>query len=233
MANSNSDPEQAGDAAASLRADEERKRAEIRRKAEADLAAFNEQRQKEVEERRRQRAAAAEASPPQSAGYAAAPMPGPLPAGALQALLGSGGAGGSMEEMLKTALANPGLAGALQQAMQSSSPAAAAAGPPGPSPIAVRVREAGVENSAFRRVLLRAADGASAGPPTFAQVESLVAAKFASSRRPDGSEVGLRRLVTLIRLSDNLQVADDEDVAELSEGDELEATFAKLAGSSP
>jgi len=114
--------------------------------------------------------------------------------------------------------------------------ALAPAVPPPPRQFAVRVREVG--GTAFRRVVLRDAEvehvaqqvkhEVQGGPPSFAEVESRLCTKFRTARGPDGTEVGPRRLVTLVRLSDSLELGDDEDVALLHDGDELEATFAAL-----
>mmetsp|Transcript_22246 Transcript_22246/g.46091 ORF Transcript_22246/g.46091 Transcript_22246/m.46091 type:complete len:282 (+) Transcript_22246:20-865(+) len=110
-------------------------------------------------------------------------------------------------------------------AAASSAPVQAAA----PKP-AVRVREAG--STSFRRVVLQdssngAEEGqAGGGSTSFVEVEARVCAKFRNVRGPDGNELGERRLVKLVRISDSLEVADDEDVLVLQDGDELEATFA-------
>merc|ERR1740129_701611 len=129
----------------------------------------------------------------------------------------------------------PGLSAALAAAGSASSAAPApAAQASSAQPMAVRVREAG--SASFRRVVLQAAEsagaegggGAPAGPPCFQEVEKRICTKFSSSRGQDGQEVGLRRLVTLVRIADSLEVADDEDAALLRDGDEMEATFAAL-----
>ena len=42
-------------------------------------------------------------------------------------------------------------------------------------------------------------------------------------------QVGERPLVALIRIRDQLEIGDDEDLRELRAGDELQATFAERA----
>eukprot|EP00930_Biecheleria_cincta_P077435 TRINITY_DN64731_c0_g1_i1.p1 TRINITY_DN64731_c0_g1~~TRINITY_DN64731_c0_g1_i1.p1 ORF type:complete len:234 (+),score=68.00 TRINITY_DN64731_c0_g1_i1:188-889(+) len=224
------------DAGKALQAEEEehRRRAEIRRQAEAELAAFNEKRKQEIEARREKNRAeqAAREGCGYGAGAPAAATPfasEPGAAAGLQALMGglAGSGSGGMEAMIKAALANPAVAAAVQQAATSQTRPSE---PPAQSCLAVRVREvtaAEASSGAFRRVVLRPATGGASGPVPFKEVESLVAAKFATNRRPDGSEVGLRPLVSLVRVADGLQVGDDEDVEELRDGDELQATFAQ------
>ena len=99
---------------------------------------------------------------------------------------------------------------------------AASSGGYAPSKSGLRICEA-EELRSFRRVPLPGGVAFT----SFVELEAAVAQKFASKRRADGSEVGVRRLVSLIRLQDQLQIGDDDDVAELREGDELEATFAE------
>lgn len=92
--------------------------------------------------------------------------------------------------------------------------------------LAVRVREGEDVGQGFRRVVLRSAD-AKVSELNFDEVEKRISAKFKSTRGLDGEEIGLRRIVSLVRISDKLQIGDDEDVALFREGDELQATFAE------
>mmetsp|Transcript_91971 Transcript_91971/g.297621 ORF Transcript_91971/g.297621 Transcript_91971/m.297621 type:complete len:246 (-) Transcript_91971:89-826(-) len=222
--------------------EEELRRAAIRRQAEADLAEFHERRKREIQERQQRNRERTEAS---SAGARPAEVPANLLSGALAAAAAGAGGGAGLPPAIQAALANPAAAAALQQALSggmaglslapgqmpgsASGSAGSAAAPP---QLAVRVREAG--STSFRRVVLRpvtdegAQEGGPAGPPTFAEVEARVCAKFRSARGPDGAEVGPRRLVTLVRLRDSLEVADDDDASLLQDGEELEATFAAL-----
>lgn len=182
--------------------------------------------------------------PGMSAAAAAAAAPAPTPATS-SACPGGGGDLASMMSALATSpdggaliqagLANPAAAAALFSAATgggagaaSSSQAAPLASAPSSVPLSVRVREVGSDGArggAFRRVVLQDASGGG-GPLSFAEVERRVATKFSSSRGADGRELGLRRLVTLVRLKDDLELADDEDAALLAEGDELEVKFA-------
>lgn len=218
--------------------EEHRRRAEIRRQAEADLAAFNGKRKQEIDARREKNRA--EQAAREAGGYVAGGPPAAAPfaatdlgaAAGLQALMGSlaGSGSGGMEGMIKAALANPAVAAAVQQAATSQPRPSETLQTAAQSGLAVRVREvttAEESSGAFRRVVLRPATGGASGPLPFKEVESLVAAKFATNRRLDGSEVGLRPLVSLVRVADGLQVGDDEDVEELRDGDELQATFAQ------
>eukprot|EP00439_Symbiodinium_sp_Y106_P040748 s3644_g5.t1 len=118
-------------------------------------------------------------------------------------------------------LSNPAVAAALQG---KAAPVAAAAAVR--KKVELRVREVGDAGASFRRVVLT--EGTPRTGTTFSQVESRVSEKFASKRDTTGREVGLRPLVSLIRLRDNLQIGDDEDVEQLEDGDELEATFAAV-----
>ncbi|CAE7501746.1 unnamed protein product [Symbiodinium natans] len=128
---------------------EERQKAERRRAAQAELAEFNAQRQRELEARRQERAKQAEAASQKDAtpasgtlgGYVSAPaVPEPFKA-LVQAC-------GSSEEMMRM-LSNPAVMAALQgKAPEAPSVAAAK------QKVEVRVREAGDAAAAFRRVLL-------------------------------------------------------------------------------
>ena len=90
----------------------------------------------------------------------------------------------------------------------------------------VRVCEAGSEGGAYRRVVLPgAADPAS---ERFAKLEAAVCEKFSTARGRSGEAIGVRRLVTLVRARDNLEIADQEDVALLGSGDELRVTFVEF-----
>lgn len=87
--------------------------------------------------------------------------------------------------------------------------------------LAVRVREAGLAaGGPFRRVVLRADPGEAL---SFVKVGQCIAGKFSGPGRD--SQGVARRLVALVRLRDSLSLADDADIEELREGDELEATF--------
>lgn len=126
------------------------------------------------------------------------------------------------------------------KATARSSPSPAVADPPAASVVAapappgtaaggdaggfVRVCEAASQSGAFRRIAVPpvAADSATS---RFAQLEAAVCEKFSTARGPSGKEMGERRLVSLVRIKDQTEIADDEDVALLSEGDELKATF--------
>merc|ERR1712039_194694 len=124
----------------------------------------------------------------------------------------------ALAPMLQQVLAT---AAAPQPASASTASAATASGA---SSLTLRVCEAGGERNTFRQVTVQREDGRL----SFQQVETRIAAKFRSSRGPDGKELGLRRLVALVRIADKLEVADDEDVELLKEADELEASFAAL-----
>merc|ERR1711879_797439 len=123
--------------------------------------------------------------------------------------------------------------GTMQQALSGDSVAAAVpvaapsasetSRPSESATLALRVRDRDGERDTFRQVSVPL----EGGQATFAQVEARVAAKFRSSRGADGVELGLRRLAALVRLTDRLEIADDEDVALLRDGDELEACFAR------
>uniref|UniRef100_A0A7S4SQN1 Uncharacterized protein n=1 Tax=Alexandrium monilatum TaxID=311494 RepID=A0A7S4SQN1_9DINO len=235
--------------------EEEQKRAAIRQQAEADLAMFHERRRREIEERRQQNRKRAEGATSEAeaqaiqgalAGEAStggavgallqAVMSNPSAAAAVQQAVAAAGSGAALPLRV-----NELLAALPQSAAAAPSAPLAPVTPSGPSQFALRVREAG--SASFRRVVVgRAApEAADGGPsaeregggdgcksPSFTEVECSVCAKFRSVRGPDGSEVGSRRLVTLVRIGDCLEVADDEDVALLQDGDELEATFAAL-----
>ncbi|CAK9038880.1 unnamed protein product [Durusdinium trenchii] len=114
----------------------------------------------------------------------------------------------------------------MQAAAAAPSAASAASSAPTPAPVgAVRVREVG--ESSFRKVLLPGGSMCH----SFSELETLVSAKFASKRGLDGQEMGPRPLVFLIRLRDQLQICDDEDLVELKDQEELEATFASVTAS--
>merc|ERR1712146_476183 len=117
----------------------------------------------------------------------------------------------------------PALAAQFGSGAAAGASSSSAASSSEPQPFAVRVREAQSERATFRRVVL--AEAVTEGQPkaemTFEEVERRVCAKFKSSRGSDGSEAGLRRLVALVRIKDSLEVADDEDVSLLVDGDEL------------
>merc|ERR1712187_538279 len=91
-------------------------------------------------------------------------------------------------------------------------------------PLVIRVREAGNERNTYRQLSISPENG----NISFRQIEARVVAKFKTSRGSDGVELGARRLVALVRVVDRLEVADDEDVGLLKEGDELEASFADV-----
>merc|ERR1711870_344 len=118
--------------------------------------------------------------------------------------------------MLQQVLANNATS---QVASAAATPASTGSGA---NSLSLRVREVAGERDAFRQVTVPSEDGRL----SFHQVETRIAAKFRSSRGPNGKELGLRRLVALVRIADKLEVADDEDVELLKEGDELEASFA-------
>ncbi|CAE8674867.1 unnamed protein product [Polarella glacialis] len=209
-------------------------RAEQRRKAEAELEEFHANRQRDIELRRQQHRVAEAARAAEAAGSVSSISP--AAAAGMQAFAASGAGGGlNMEEMLKAAMGNPALVAVMQQALQggSATPSTPLASvcPGLGGALSVRVREASQPSSAFRKVVLRkeGESGSDLASVAFKKVESSICSKFSSARGSDGIEVGLRRLVTLVRLSDNLQVGDDEDAAELVDGDELEATFAALS----
>lgn len=131
--------------------------------------------------------------------------------------------------MLQAALADPAAAAMLQEVMGGGmgpvAPVSVLASVAAtPAALAVRVRESCGERDTFRQVSVPFEDGRM----SFAQVEARICAKFRSTRDADGVELGLRRLVALVRLADRLEVADDEDVGLLKDADELEVTFAQL-----
>lgn len=213
--------------------EEERLRAERRSRAEAELAAFSEQRKREIEERQlrnreREAAAAVAAKSSQQSTFQVTPD-----LAAMAATLSAGGnsSGGGLPAAFASLMKDPSAAAMLQQALpalaaqlsNSSSPSGSSA----PSAFTVRVRESGSDRGTFRRVVL-AEEQSGKSSVAFEEVERRICSKFQTSRKSDGSEVGARRLVTLVRLRDKLEVLDDEDATLLQEGDELEATFAAL-----
>mmetsp|Transcript_79628 Transcript_79628/g.174611 ORF Transcript_79628/g.174611 Transcript_79628/m.174611 type:complete len:642 (+) Transcript_79628:69-1994(+) len=117
----------------------------------------------------------------------------------------------------------PNTGGMLQlRCCQDYKPPKAAAGT-----LSIRVREkssaaavdAGAAAIPFKRVAL------SGEALTFQALESNICSKFSASRGPDGQPVGLRQLVSLVRIKDNLEIGDDDDTTLIEDGDEFEAMF--------
>lgn len=87
-----------------------------------------------------------------------------------------------------------------------------------------RVRDASSGLDAFRQVSFPVCAGPAGLIPTadIARLERLICAKFHTRRGGGGKAVSVKYLV---RLRDRLEIIDDEDVAQLLQGDELEAHF--------
>lgn len=214
--------------------EEENKRIEIKRRAEEQLAEFNAQRQREIEERQRanrERQSNSFATPTAATTVKQLnpELSGAQSFGGMELLATAmQNSGGDMRSMLASVLGDPATSASLQQIVncQASSSMVGFAGPAtAPPGIAIRVREAGNDRGTFRRVVLAECSG---GQISFSELEKRIIDKFCSSRGVDGVELGKRRLVVLVRLKDQMEVADDEDAAQLVDGDELEATFTAM-----
>lgn len=230
--------------------EEEKQRCEIRRQAQASLAEFNEKRQREIEERRERRAAESESYLSSGAVIGGAkqtaeelrgtPLPPLLAAAAacvdnktkVSTMAGLDGFPPGMLQQLAGLQAADGFAGASSSALLAglfgalqASASSIAAPSTLQATLTLRVREAGF--GFFRRVQLPIAQPGRANS-TFKEVELRVCEKFRTAKGADGMEVGFRPLVSLVRISDQLEIGDDEDICLLANDDEMEATFAEV-----